>query len=151
MKSWLRSALPKDEYKEKLYLYILVEGTVVLLLTTVIMLFAQPQVEDYAAWHFLIPLISFILYVYGRYIFSGIEYTEVATKTEYQQAFALIRRKSLSFFVLFFILSMCVNFPGNITQLIETFSFALFVGIVHFIFEFLSLKRSYSKNKALVD
>lgn len=151
MNSWLRGFLPKDEYKERLYLYFLAEGMVVFFLMSVVMLFVQPQLEHGTVWTFLIPIISFVLYVYGRYILSGVEYTDIATEHEYKCAIRMIFKKSLVFSVLYLVVTIIVYVPHFPKNIIEQCMFALFVGGIHFVVQYFSLKYSYKKNKHILD
>ena len=155
VKSWISILLPNDEYKEKRILYILAEASIVLL---VFLLFSFGLHELISHWAFGIDVVTgsgiaiFVGYVTFRYIFSGIEYTDIGTEMEYKKEKGLITFKSVTFVVIFFILySLFIGLPSTGEQWFEILGLLVCVGIGMFLINYISLKRSYKKNKSLID
>ncbi|WP_257830966.1 hypothetical protein [Salipaludibacillus agaradhaerens] len=99
----------------------------------------------------LASIALFLFYVCGRYIVSGIEYTDVATEETYRKAFRLIVIRTMGFVVIF--LSLYIIFMNGLTSLtegIELLVLLISVSLVWFLSSYISLKRSYKKNKELL-
>nr|WP_289039169.1 hypothetical protein [uncultured Allobacillus sp.] len=146
MKTWLSIFLPTDEYKRQRILLFIAEGGVLLLLFQFLSLLIGSF--EYG----LIQLISIGIFVfYGtiRYIFSGIEYTEVDTEKAYKKERKNIVKKSLGFGVIFTGLNFLVQDEGFL--IIEPIIMGLFATLFFFLFSWLSLKRSFNKNRELMD
>lgn len=96
MKTWLKIFLPDDEYKERQMLIFLAEAAVVqVVLVLALMMIDQLFFPMTSKLMLVICLFSIILYVGVRYIFSGIEYTEVSTEKEYKKQVKMLRVKSM--------------------------------------------------------
>src|SRR5699024_99991 len=144
MKSWLTILLPKDEYKEKVMLYFLAEGTVILLLALVGMLVYSNYFNITITNALLISILIFIMYVTGRYSTSGIEYTNVSTYKAYKKESKAIVSRTIVFFVMLVLLYLLLEGIGKWLNLVLLI---LAVSIIWFLMSFISLKRSYHKNK----
>lgn len=155
VKSWLSILMPNDEYKEKKILYFLAEASVLVFLLSFAFLVASilfPSWNLNAEIVLGVGIAVFSFYVTGRYIFSGIEYTDISTKKTFSKEKKLIALKSLLFSVMYFIVySLMKGFPKTSGQWTEIFGFLIVLTIVYFLFGFISLKRSYKKNKELLD
>ena len=105
MKSWLKIFLPQDEYKERQMLIFLAEAAVLqVILILALMIISQLFFPMPSKLMLIICVFSIILYVGVRYIFSGIEYTDISTEKEYKKQVNLLRVKSIGFAAIFFIL-----------------------------------------------
>ena len=157
MKTWLKIFLPQDEYKERQMLIFLAEAAVLqVIVVLALMMISQLFFPMTSKLMLIICLFSIILYVGIRYIFSGIEYTDISTEKEYKKQVKLLRVKSLAFAVIYFILALFFN-------LFESFSFfdtredqvdffiVLAIAVV-FLFgtQYISLRKSYMRNKDLM-
>jgi len=91
-------------------------------------------------------------YVYFRYIFSGIEFTDVANKGEYKKQRHVVVKHSLLFGVVFLIIQFIVKeTPTNYVEGIELIALPIIATLFYFLFDYISLKRSYKKNRELTD
>ncbi|CAM5602555.1 hypothetical protein SAFG77S_09520 [Streptomyces afghaniensis] len=151
MRSWISFLLPNDEYKEKRILYFFSEGAIILLLILAGMLILNNYVNLDAKTSLLLPIAIFLLYVLGRYILSGIEYADIATEDSYKKELRSIVMKTSSFVILFFLFYVIFSgFPANINEWMETIVLIVFAGLLWFFVNYISLKRSYNKNKDLL-
>ena len=66
-------------------LYFFAEGGVLLFLFLVLIMFVNKFVSIDLEIILLLASSIFVLYIFGRYIVAGIEYTEVATKVAYKE------------------------------------------------------------------
>lgn len=152
MRSFLNFMLPEDEYQRLKVLYFIAEIAVFLTIGSIIITILDLYFYDWNLWTvWLLPLVI-VFYVFYRYIFSGLEYSEVGSKKHYKKK----KRKSLMTAgitaLLFFVLSMIVS--GGFTDKTVLFD-KIILTIVFFIFYYvidrISLTRSYRKNKKLDD
>lgn len=154
-KTWLSFFLPDDEYKERKMLYFLAEASFILL--SVLVLFFVINLI-FPHWGLPVEIVigfsigTFILYVYGRYICSGIEYTDVSTDKEFTHEKKRIIIKSIGFILTFFISYFLVKgIPALLEKWVDLIGVALLGGLFLFLIDFISLKKSYNKNKDLLD
>ncbi|MER1999022.1 MAG: hypothetical protein ABS882_04540 [Lysinibacillus sp.] len=78
MNSWLKIFLPNDEYKERQMLFFLAEASVLQVIVILVLMFVSKLLVPLSlSFALIICLASVIFYVGIRYIFSGIEYTDV--------------------------------------------------------------------------
>lgn len=151
MKSWLSFFLHTDEYKENKIMQFLAEGSIILMMSLVILFI----VNSYSQYHIdtkvalAIPLIIYFIYVLTRYIFSGLEYANVATKEDYKKE---IRR--LLFMNIFLIISSSIVFllipPRGMDNWIRLMEGVIGICILWLVGGSISLNRSYKKNKSLM-
>src|SRR5699024_9847363 len=100
----------------------------------------------------LLCFLLFVTYITIRSISSGIEYPEVATKKRFKQEKRAKIFSSLVFGSIFLI--VYIIFKGIPTSGKETFDIvmpAIFATLFFYLFQYISLKRSYKKNKELLD
>ena len=157
MKTWLKVFLPEDEYKERQMLFFLAEAAVVqVVLVLALMMIDQLFLPMTSKLMLVICLFSIILYVGVRYIFSGIEYTEVSTEKEYKKQVKLLRVKSIGFVVIYFVLAIFFYLIGSVSffdsreSQLEFFIILAIAGVFLFGIEYISLRKSYMKNKDLM-
>ena len=151
MKSWISFLMPVDEYKEKRMLYFFAEGGILLFLSLVLMMIGNKYFSIDVEFILLSAIILFILYVFARYIVAGIEYTEVATEMAYKKELRVILVKSSTFLVGYTLLYLLfVGIPSSQSDWIDLIGVSLCVSIVMFLINYISLKRSYNKNKELL-
>lgn len=150
MKSWISILLPEDEYKERKMLQFLSEGGVILFLSLIAALvFGRFYALD-AELVLLLQVAIFLFYVLGRYIVSGIEFTDVATDREYKKEMKVILVKSVGFTFMFILVTFLFNGLGSTSGWIEIIGGATLAGLFMFIINFVSLKRSFNRNKKLL-
>lgn len=150
MKSWISFLLPDDEYKHKKVLYFYSEGAIILFLSLIAVFIGNYYFNMDTEISLLISIAIFPLYVTTRYIISGIEYTDVATAKAYRKELKVIFVRLIGFIVIFIILFMIVDgIPNGFDEWLNFVGLLLSVGFVSFITSFVSLKRSYKKNKDL--
>lgn len=157
MKTWLKIFLPKDEYKERQMLVFLAEAAVLQVILVLALLIINAVIVPMTPkLIFVVCLFSIILYAGGRYIFSGIEYTDISTEKEYKKQVKILRIKSLGFVAIYFISGILFNLFGVFTffegreERIEFFGVLALSGIFLFVTQFISLRKSYMKNKDLM-
>ncbi|WP_368653399.1 DUF3278 domain-containing protein [Ornithinibacillus sp. 4-3] len=153
MKSWIAFLLPTDEYKEKRILYFVAEGTFILLFSLIALLISSkyiPIFKNQIDTILFLPIAVFIIYVLIRYILSGMEYTDVVSETSFKKERNHITFRSAIFastFILF--LLIFEGLPNEISKWAETIVLPIFAGFFWFIINYISLQKSYKKNKEL--
>ncbi|WP_110926967.1 DUF3278 domain-containing protein [Bacillus massiliglaciei] len=151
MKSWISFIMPKDEYKETRMLYFFSEGAVLLFLFLMVMAVCNEFFKLSAGTVLLLSIIIFLFYVMGRYILSGIEYTDVATESSFKKEIKNIVTRTGSFTVIFMIMSVWTGgMPENQMKWLEKIGLAACSGLFLFLMNVISLKRSYKRNKDLL-
>ena len=145
MKTWLSIFLPDDEYKRQQILIYIAEGAALTLIAMVISLLIGPFELSLST---LLFIMIFVSYVMIRYIGSGIEYTDVSNQKVYEKERKAVLMKSISFGVLFIIIMLAFEGTDDLLQSVMT---AVLATIFYFLLNFISLKRSYSKNRELAD
>ncbi|MBM7580973.1 DUF3278 domain-containing protein [Jeotgalibacillus terrae] len=151
MKTWIGFLLPDDEYKEKKILTFLAEGAVLLFLSLIVMTFINRYLTLDAETVLLISMGVFVLYVGARYIISGIEYTVVATEKAYEKERKVILVRMFTFAFIFLVSYMfIIEIPTTISEWFEVIGLLTTAVLFMFVSSFISLKRSYHKNKELV-
>ncbi|MFS0824690.1 DUF3278 domain-containing protein [Bacillus sp. 1P02SD] len=151
MKSWISFLLPNDEYKKKRMLYFFSEGSIILLLTLVGMIIFNKYIDIGTETSLLLSIAIFLFYISGRYIMSGIEYTDIATEGAYRKELKHIYVRTGGFIGVFILLYLVVTgIPNNQNEWIEIIALLFSVSLLWFITSFISLKRSYKKNKELL-
>ena len=150
MKSWISLFLPKDEYKEKKILYFFGEGSVLLMLYLIFMLLGLSWFQLDGQTIVLIGIMIFLFYVTLRYIFSGIEYTEVSTKSQYKKELKFISIRGLvALFGYALMYLLLEGIPSTTEAWIDFIGLTICFAVVWGIISFISLKSSYKKNKDL--
>ena len=113
MKTWLSIFLPKDEYKERQMLIFLAEAAVIqVVLVLVLFGISQLFLPLPSKLMLVICLFSIILYAGIRYIFSGIEYTDISTEKEYKKQMKALRGKSIGFAIIYVVLGLMLHLLG---------------------------------------
>ena len=101
-------------------------------------------------------IFSIILYVGGRYIFAGIEYTDICTEADYKREVKLLRVKSVGFVAISVILGIVFYLFGSVSVFesvgnrMEFFIVFAISGVLLFSTQYISLRRSYMKNQELL-
>lgn len=152
MKSWISFLLPKDEYREKKTLYFLSEGSIILLIY-LIALFIINKYISYFHIDLEFSLFSgiwvFLGYVFIRYITSGMEYTDISTEQDFKRKLKVSFIKSVGFVVIFILLYIVFMLPSSVIEWSDVIAVSLIGGLILFSFDYISLKKSYKKNKEL--
>ncbi|WYP27339.1 hypothetical protein NSQ54_04280 [Alkalihalobacillus sp. FSL W8-0930] len=150
MKSWLSIFLPDDEYKRERVIYFLAEGGVLLLLYFVGALLISRLIPSQNLTGQLVVLIGFGLYATYttlRYSLSGIEFADVIEPNHFKKQQRKLFKQSIGFFVIFLMISLLSHFDN----LLPTIVIALVASMLLYVLNYTSLKRSYTKNKELID
>ena len=150
MKSWISFLMPNDEYKEKKMLYFFAEGGIFLFLCLLSMAAFNSFFPISAGTVLLLSVSAYLFYMLGRYILSGIEYPDVATEADYKKEAKVITNKTIGFVVIFLLLYLVFDLPSGRDEWMNTLGVISFAGIFMFLIHFVSLKRSYKKNKELL-
>lgn len=149
-KSWISFLLPNDEYKEKKVLYFFSEGAILLFLSLLVILISSRFINLDTQSVLFLPIALFMVYVLGRYIVSGIEFASVTTEREYQKELELIVLKSVGFTVMFIIIYPLISgLPASFNEWLGILGFSTLAGLIMFFINFISLKRSYNRNREL--
>jgi len=153
-KSWVDHVLPRDEHKQQTILYFLAESSIIL----VVLCFSFLFVEHYFSLDNILHgkllasvILGFIIiYTYLRYILSGVEYTNIFSNQEYKEERKNTVLQSLKYSCLFSLVYLIFgDFPGNREAWLDVIGLSIFVGFFMFLLNFISLNRSYKKNKEL--
>ena len=154
-KTWIANLLSKDEYREKRFLYFVAESVLILgillsLYLIIDSLFVALNVAgDMVA---LLSLGFLSTYIILRSTLTGIEYPEVATLKKYKEERGSKIYGSIRFGLLFLILyGIFEGFPSNLQEVFNIVGPAILVAIFFFVLNYLSLRKSYRKNKELLD
>lgn len=151
MKSWISFLLPDDEYKEKKLLHFLSEGAIILFLSLLLTLISSRFINFDTETVLFLHVVLFVIYVLGRYIISGIEFTNIATEQEYKKELKVIVVKSAGFTAMFILVYPFISgLPASISEWLGTLGFSTLAGLMMFFINFISLKRSYNRNKELM-
>lgn len=154
-KTWITNLLSKDEYREKRFLYFVAESVFIL----GILLFFYLIVDSlFVALNVAGDMMAFLslgfvsTYILLRSTLTGIEYPEVATPNKYREEKRSKVYGSIRFGILFLILyGILEGFPSNLQEIFNIVGPALLAAFFFFILNYLSLRRSYNKNKDLLD
>lgn len=154
-KTWIAKLLPKDEYQEQRILYFIAEAAVLLVVFLFLYLFVNTFIIELNITGEIIGLLSFLLlvtYVTIRSISSGIEYPDVATKSRFRQEKRAKLFSSLIFGAVFLIIYIIFKgFPSSGKEIFDIVMPAVFATFFFYLFQYISLKKSYKKNKELLD
>ncbi len=107
IRSFLNAFLPEDEYKRLRVLYFISEAVFlmsgILLLGSALNNYWLKWNLDTGEFTFFLMMIPVLMlsYTYIRYIFTGIEYTEVSNKRDYKKERRAVVKRSLLFGVMF--------------------------------------------------
>lgn len=151
MKSWISFLLPNDEYKEKKILHFFSEGAILLFLSLLVTLICSRFINFDTETVLFLHVFLFMIYVLGRYIISGIEFTNIATEQEYKKELKVIVVKSAGFTAMFILVYPFISgLPASISEWLGTLGFSTLAGLMMFFINFISLKSSYNRNKELM-
>ncbi|WP_071459389.1 hypothetical protein [Bacillus massilinigeriensis] len=153
MNSWLSFLLPDDEYREKKTLYFLSEGSIILLLFLSGVFIINryiPRLQIDLEFSIFIAIWIFIGYVFLRYIISGMEYTDISTDGTYKSKLKVIIIKSCGFVMIFNLVYSVFILPNSISEWFEIIAVSIIGGLILFLLDYISLKKSYKKNKVLL-
>src|SRR5690606_11014122 len=93
----------------------------------------------------------FVIYILGRYITSGIEFTNIATKQENKKELKVVVMKSAGFTAIFILVYPIISgAPASISEWLGVLGFSTLAGFMMFFINFVSLKRSYNRNRELI-
>ncbi|WP_059106202.1 hypothetical protein [Shouchella shacheensis] len=129
------------------------EGTVslVVYLLAILLLGSFTPISVFYELFILLGIGLILAYVLLRYAISGMEFTAVATKEEYQKERKKIFKQSLIFVFIFAIVYSIVSRPLTGEDWVDVAGVTVLSGIFMFLLNDLSLRRSYHKNKGLLD
>lgn len=153
-KTWIRFLIPDDEYKRRNMLVYFAEAAILQLIAMIVLLVTsrfKPSLID-SEIALLCLLFGTIAYIWIRYILSGMEFAEIMTEKAYRRERKVIVIKSTSF-----LLIMCVSmlsfyaFGTMAVPLIEGIIVTFIAALLLFLTNYVSLKRSYQKNRELID
>lgn len=154
-KTWIANLLSKDEYREKRFLYFVAESVFIL----GVFLFLYLIIDSFfVALHVagdtmaLLSLGFISTYILLRSTLTGIEHPEIATKARYTEKKRSKVFGSIRFGILFIIVyGVFKGIPNNLQEVMNIIGPATLAAIFFFILNYLSLKKSYRKNKELLD
>ncbi|RPJ95756.1 DUF3278 domain-containing protein [Rummeliibacillus sp. TYF005] len=147
MKSWL-NFLSSDEYKQRQILIFIAEAAFLQMILSIILLVIYSLNGGNPIIFIAIPFFIFFIYILIRYIWSGIEYTDIFAEKQYKKKKRNIFIQSLFFLILLFISYMFIlGVPKSNSDKFDMIVPILLIGILIYIINRISLKRSYKKNK----
>jgi uncharacterized membrane protein YkvI len=148
--SWLSLFLPEDEYKEKRILYFLGEVAILGLCVSLLFLMASyiyPLRLIEMNMFFSFVIVGQVIYIFLRYIFSGMEYTDTFSSKDYKREMKKIFFQSLTFTLVFFVLYVLISgLPQKQPEWRGVIGLPIISGFLMFLINFISLKSSYRKN-----
>lgn len=147
MNSWLTIFLPKDEYKQQHLLKFFAEATVLSIVYSIVMIVVAQMVSLDTSFTLLIGLGIVLLYLMGRYVLSGMEYTEVFTSKAYSKELKKIIGQTLGFVAVYCIVYLfIISVPSTPAEWLEFGGFLILLTALYSGVHVLSLHRSYTKN-----
>ncbi|QXE01628.1 hypothetical protein [Terribacillus sp. DMT04] len=153
-KTWIRFLLPDDEYKRRNIMSYFAEAAILQLGVLVIMLILARTglISMEGELVLLLLLFGSAAYIGIRYILSGMEYTDIMTEKAFQKERKRIVVKSITFFLFFVGAYFLINLSETIsTSPIDILGLGITTAVILFITDYASLRRSYQKNKELID
>ncbi|MEN1968680.1 hypothetical protein WMZ97_11480 [Lentibacillus sp. N15] len=154
-KTWIAKLLPNDEYREKRLLYFIAEAVFILgaFIVVYLLIGSFTAVINMSADTLGLLSIGFlIMYITLRYSFTGIEYPNITTHKRYKRE---IRSKifySINFWIIFVVIyTISKGIPSNLKETLDIVGPGTLAAIFLFILHYFSLKKSYKKNKELLD
>ena len=136
--------LSTDEYKQKVISKILVEGAILQFILSFVMIAVYLFTDMEPLFLLLIPFAVFLFYSLARYIFSGIEFANVFTADEIKAAKKRNLLSSITFCVGMSILSILMG-----RSMLDSVMVPLIAGILWFVMNSISLRKSVQKNADL--
>ncbi|QDP41081.1 DUF3278 domain-containing protein [Radiobacillus deserti] len=151
-KSWISIFMPKDEYKERRIIYFLAESAILMAIISILLIITNTYIGLTSDIAPLLIFVFFIFYISLRYILSGMEYTDVSTLQSYRKQKKIIVYRSLTFLFTFSVAYiLIVGVPSNNEEWIDLMGVGGVSAIMMLVTSRLSLKRSYHKNKDILD
>lgn len=158
IRSFLNVFLPEDEYKRLRVLYFLAEAAFLMIGLLIVGLLINKM---FLKWSIDADLLSIVLlltasfmviYVYLRYVFSGIEYPDVSSRKSYQGALRIAAKRAfftgLIFLVVFFLVK---GLPHTVSELQELVMLPMIFMVLHCTVDLVSIRQSAKKNRDLVE
>ena len=136
--------LSTDEYKQKVISKILVEGAILQFILSFVMIAVYLYTDMEPLFLLLIPFAVFLFYSLARYIFSGIEFANVFTADEIKAAKKRNLLSSIAFCVGMSLLSILMG-----RSMLDSVMVPLIAGILWFVMNSISLRKSVQKNADL--
>lgn len=103
----------------------------------------------------MVVILSFAIcgiYVFSRYVLSGIEFTNIYTKKEFKTEKRKIIFQTIRFTIIFGLLYLIfVEIPKSQSSWFAYILLLCLIAIFSFFMSYISLKKSYQKNKNLLD
>lgn len=154
-KTWIANLLSKDEYREKRFLYFVAESVLILSILFFLYLIIDSFLIDLNVAGDMMALISLgflSIYILLRSTLTGIEYPEIATKERYKEEKRSKAYESIRFGILFIIVyGVFKGIPANLQEAVNVIGPAILAAIFFFLLNYISLRKSYSKNRELLD
>ncbi|WP_040286077.1 hypothetical protein [Sporosarcina koreensis] len=154
-KTWIANLLSKDEYREKRFLYFVAESVLILSILLFLYLIVDSFLIDLNVPGDVMALISLgflSIYILLRSTLTGIEYPEIATKARYKKEKRSKVYGSIRFGILFIIVyGVFKGIPANLQEVVNVIGPATLATIFFFLLNYISLRKSYSKNRKLLD
>lgn len=150
IRSFINIFLPDDEYKRLRILYFMAEAAgltiLILFLLGIFVYFFDSFSVDGQVLLFLSPYLM-MMYVFLRYIFSGMEYPELFHEKDYKKKRNRALIRSLIVGTTFgIILLMFKGIPGHISEVPDAVIKPILFIVFYYIIEIISLKCSIKKN-----
>ncbi len=153
-KTWISFLLPDDEYKRRNMFVYFAEAAILQLIAMIVLLVTsrfKPSLID-SEIALLCLLFGTIAYIWIRYILSGMEFAEIMTEKAYRREKKQVMVKSLTYFLVFNGLILLYYALGKMSvSLIEGLIVSSAGALLLFVTNFISLRRSYQKNRELID
>lgn len=154
-KTWIANLLSKDEYREKRFLYFVAESVLILSILLFLYLIVDSFFINLNVPGDMMALISLgflSIYILLRSTLTGIEYPEIATKARYKEEKRSKVYGSIRFGILFIIVyGVLKGIPANLQEVVNVIGPAILAAIFFFLLNYISLRKSYSKNRELLD
>ena len=154
-KTWIAKFLPQDEYRQKRLLYFFAEATVILGGVLFVYSFLTSFISAMDVPGLAIALLSWLFigtYITLRTTLTGIEYPDVATEKRFKKKRRAVYFSSSTFLVIFLVSNVIFKgIPTDLEQTLDLVIPTIFAATLFFILNYLALKKSYKKNKELLD
>ncbi|MFD2925327.1 hypothetical protein [Halobacillus naozhouensis] len=156
VRSFLNYFMPDDEYKRIRILYFMAEAAFIM--TGILFLFSFLNLY-WLEWEFpggtftaFLTAMIIMIYTYLRYIVSGIEHSDIANQKQYTRQGRGNLKKVLIFGLVFFVATFIASgIPSNWLEFLDIIGPTFLAMIFFYTLDYISLKRSYKKNKEIID
>lgn len=144
-----------DEYIEKKMTQFFSEAGTIVAAILFLDMIIRGLILGRPASEYIISAIGFAVYagwILLRYLLSGFEYPEIAGQSAYRKKRKEIAALSLASGLIFAILTLIfIGMPEHLDSWVDFIAMVMLFVFIHFLINFISLRKSFRKNQDLLD